>query len=101
MRITLCYSREGCRSDGSVFGVWFPGGESCRDSSLHQRRLEEFTVPEAMLPEIRPSSDDEPYGSTDSDGFLGAEVPVAGALGDQQAALFGQVCFDAGDAKNT
>ena len=63
--------------------------------------LEEFDVPEAMLPEVRPSSDEATYGTTDPDGFLGAEVPVAGALGDQQAALFGQTCFDAGDAKNT
>ena len=63
--------------------------------------LEEFDVPEAMLPEVRPSSDEATYGSTDPDGFLGAEVPVAGALGDQQAALFGQTCFDEGDAKNT
>jgi glycerol kinase len=63
--------------------------------------LDEFRVPESMLPEVRPSSDDDTYGSTDADGFLGAEVPVAGALGDQQAALFGQTCFDAGDAKNT
>jgi len=63
--------------------------------------LDEFGVPESMLPEVRPSSDEETYGSTDPDGFLGAEVPVAGALGDQQAALFGQTCFDAGDAKNT
>ncbi|ESP90078.1 glycerol kinase GlpK [Candidatus Halobonum tyrrellensis] len=63
--------------------------------------LEEFDVPEAMLPEVRPSSDEEFYGHTDPDGFLGAEVPVAGALGDQQAALFGQTCFDEGDAKNT
>ena len=63
--------------------------------------LAEFSVPEAMLPEVRPSSDDATYGSTDPDGFLDAEVPVAGALGDQQAALFGQTCFDAGDAKNT
>ncbi|TQQ79003.1 glycerol kinase GlpK [Halonotius roseus] len=63
--------------------------------------LEEFRVPESMLPEVRPSSDEDTYGSTDADGFLGAEVPVAGALGDQQAALFGQTCFDAGDAKNT
>jgi glycerol kinase len=63
--------------------------------------LEEFDVPEAMLPEVRPSSDEQTYGSTDPDGFLGAEVPVAGALGDQQAALFGQTCFDPGDAKNT
>ena len=63
--------------------------------------LDEFSVPAATLPEVRPSSDDNTYGSTDADGFLGAEVPVAGALGDQQAALFGQTCFDAGDAKNT
>jgi len=63
--------------------------------------LDEFSVPESMLPEVRPSSDEATYGSTDPDGFLGAEVPVAGALGDQQAALFGQTCFDPGDAKNT
>ncbi|WP_049893041.1 glycerol kinase GlpK [Natronococcus jeotgali] len=63
--------------------------------------LEEFGIPREMLPEVRPSSDDDTYGSTDPDGFLEAEVPVAGALGDQQAALFGQTCFDAGDAKNT
>jgi len=63
--------------------------------------LEEFNVPESMLPEVRPSSDEDYYGTTDPDGFLGAEVPVSGALGDQQAALFGQTCFDEGDAKNT
>ncbi|QSW99655.1 glycerol kinase GlpK [Haloterrigena alkaliphila] len=63
--------------------------------------LAEFSIPEAMLPEVRPSSDDATYGSTDPEGFLEAEIPVAGALGDQQAALFGQTCFDAGDAKNT
>ena len=63
--------------------------------------LEEFGVPESMLPEVRPSSDEDYYGTTDADGFLGAEVPVAGALGDQQAAMFGQTCFDEGDAKNT
>ncbi|PSP85416.1 glycerol kinase [Halobacteriales archaeon QS_1_68_17] len=63
--------------------------------------LAEFDVPASMLPEVRPSSDRDIYGYTDPDGFLGAEVPVAGALGDQQAALFGQTCFDRGDAKNT
>ncbi|CQH59469.1 glycerol kinase [Halobacterium hubeiense] len=63
--------------------------------------LAEFDVPAEMLPEVRPSSDEDLYGHTDPDGFLGAEVPVAGALGDQQAALFGQTCFDEGDAKNT
>jgi glycerol kinase len=63
--------------------------------------LEEFDVPAAVLPEVRPSSDENYYGHTDPDGFLGEEIPVAGALGDQQAALFGQTCFDEGDAKNT
>ncbi len=72
-----------------------------RDAEWDDELLEEFDVPEAMLPEVRPSSDEETYGSTDADGFLGEAVPVAGALGDQQAALFGQTCFDAGDAKNT
>src|SRR6056297_2979313 len=63
--------------------------------------LDEFGVPEACLPEVRPSSDEDYYGTTDPEGFLGAEIPVAGALGDQQAALFGQTGFDEGDAKNT
>ena len=71
------------------------------DLDWDEELLARFRVPEAMLPEVRPSSDDDLYGYTDPDGFLGAEVPVAGALGDQQAALFGQACFEEGDAKNT
>ncbi|MDS0299990.1 glycerol kinase GlpK [Halogeometricum sp. S1BR25-6] len=71
------------------------------DMDWDEELLEEFNVPAEMLPEVRPSSDEATYGSTDADGFLGAEIPVAGALGDQQAALFGQTCYDAGDAKNT
>ncbi|PSP87170.1 glycerol kinase [Halobacteriales archaeon QS_4_66_20] len=71
------------------------------DLDWDEELLEEFGVPESMLPEVRPSSDEDYYGTTDADGFLGAEVPVAGALGDQQAAMFGQTCFDEGDAKNT
>jgi glycerol kinase len=71
------------------------------DMDWDDELLEEFNVPAETLPEVRPSSDEEYYGHTDPEGFLGAEVPVAGALGDQQAALFGQTCFDAGDAKNT
>lgn len=59
-------------------------------------------VPPEMLPEIRPSiPENEIYGLTKKDGPFGAEIPVAGALGDQQAALFGQACFQAGDSKNT
>jgi glycerol kinase len=72
-----------------------------RELTWDDELLDEFNVPESMVPEVRPSSDESLYGHTDADGFLGAEVPVAGALGDQQAALFGQTCFDAGDAKNT
>ena len=71
------------------------------DLEWDEELLEEFDVPASMLPEVRPSSDEDYYGTTDADGFLGAEVPVAGALGDQQAAMFGQTCFDEGDAKNT
>jgi glycerol kinase len=58
-------------------------------------------VPRAMLPEIRPSSDPDLYGRTRSGGPLGEGVPLAGDLGDQQAAVFGQTCYEAGEAKNT
>lgn len=56
-------------------------------------------VPKAMLPEVKQSS--EVYGHTVDYHFLGVEVPIAGIAGDQQAALFGQACFDKGMAKNT
>ena len=55
-------------------------------------------VPRAMLPEVRSSS--EVYGETDP-ALFGSPVPVAGDAGDQQAALFGQACFEPGSAKNT
>jgi len=60
-----------------------------------------FGVPRQMLPEIRPSSDPSFYGQTLKGGPLGGEVPLAGDLGDQQAAMVGQVCLSAGEAKNT
>src|SRR6266498_1375958 len=63
--------------------------------------MERLGVPRSMLPELRPSSDRDFYGQTTSDGVLGGEVPVCGDAGDQQAALFGQACFDFGQAKNT
>jgi glycerol kinase len=63
--------------------------------------LELFAVPRPMLPEIKPSATPEPYGTTTAQGPFGGELPVAGMLGDQQAAMVGQVCFDAGEAKNT
>jgi glycerol kinase len=58
-------------------------------------------IPTAMLPEIRPSSDQKTYGITQKSGPFGAEIPVCAAIGDQQAALAGQSCFNTGDTKNT
>jgi glycerol kinase len=60
-----------------------------------------FGIPRRMLPEIRPSSSPEPYGVTHSSGPLAGEVPLTGILGDQQAAMVGQVCLTEGEAKNT
>lgn len=57
-----------------------------------------FDIPMNMLPEVKPSS--AMYGYTDAK-ILGAEIAIAGVAGDQQAALFGQGCFDAGEVKNT
>ena len=60
-----------------------------------------FNIPRSMLPEIRPSSDPNGYGTTRSSGPLGGEIKLTGDLGDQQAATVGQVCFAPGEAKNT
>jgi glycerol kinase len=60
-----------------------------------------FGIPRQMLPEIEPSSVPDAYGTTLADGPLGGEVPLTGILGDQQAAMVGQVCLKAGEAKNT
>ncbi len=64
-----------------------------------QRMLEALNIPSAMLPEVRSSS--EVYGTTDAQMFGGAQLPIAGIAGDQQAALFGQACFEKGMVKNT
>ncbi len=64
-----------------------------------EKMLQELDIPISMLPEVKQSS--EVYGTTDSRTFGGAEIPIAGIAGDQQAALFGQVCFQPGMAKNT
>ncbi len=60
--------------------------------------LKELDIPKCMLPQAKPSS--EIYGETDPS-FFGGRIPIAGAAGDQQAALFGQTCFEKGEAKNT
>ncbi|ANB57629.1 glycerol kinase [Anoxybacillus sp. B7M1] len=72
--------------------------------NIHERKwddelLDLLTVPKSMLPEVRPSSDI--YAYTVPYHFFGQEIPIAGAAGDQQAALFGQACYEAGMAKNT
>ncbi|TMU87450.1 glycerol kinase GlpK [Bacillus sp. BHET2] len=64
-----------------------------------QELLDILGVPSSMLPEVRPSS--EVYGKTVPYHFFGREIPIAGAAGDQQAALFGQACYEEGMAKNT
>ncbi|UXR72508.1 MULTISPECIES: glycerol kinase GlpK [unclassified Staphylococcus] len=61
--------------------------------------LEILNVPKQMLPDVRPSS--EVYCETKDYHFFGQNVPIAGIAGDQQAALFGQACFERGDVKNT
>ena len=60
--------------------------------------LAELNIPKCMLPEVKPSSC--VYGEADPS-FLGGPIPIGGAAGDQQAALFGQTCFRPGEAKNT
>jgi glycerol kinase len=65
-----------------------------------QELCDHLAIPMSMLPEIRPSSDADTYGKALISGLSGHPV-VSGDLGDQQAALFGQTCFNPGDAKNT
>lgn len=68
------------------------------DLKWDKELLDIFGIPEAMLPEVKPSSGF--FGETDEK-LLGAVIPIAGMAGDQQAALFGQACFEKGSAKNT
>jgi glycerol kinase len=63
--------------------------------------LELFTVPRSMLPQIKPSATSEPYGTTTIQGPFAGQLAITGMLGDQQAAMAGQVCFAPGEAKNT
>jgi glycerol kinase len=60
-----------------------------------------FGIPRQMLPEIAPSATADGFGRTRPDGPFGAELPIAGVLGDQHAAMVGQICLTAGEAKNT
>ncbi len=67
--------------------------------SWDEEMLDFLGVPAGMLPKIEPSS--HIYGTTAKSAFLPAGIPIAGDLGDQQSALFGQACFTPGDVKNT
>lgn len=72
--------------------------------NIHELKWDEellgyLDIPASMLPEVRSSS--EVYGHTQEQLFFGSAIPIAGAAGDQQAALFGQACFEKGMAKNT
>jgi glycerol kinase len=69
-----------------------------KDLKWDEKILGEFNVPASVLPEVKPSS--EVYGNTDPSMF-GVEIPIAGIAGDQQAALFGQACYEDGMVKNT
>ena len=70
-----------------------------RDLKWDEQLTTELGVPMEILPEVRPSSGD--FGSTDPKWFDGHSIPIQGVAGDQQAALFGQACFEPGMSKNT
>ncbi|MFC5973301.1 glycerol kinase GlpK [Halomarina salina] len=111
--------RERARSGEVLVGTvdawlcWSLGGEHATDVTNASRTMlfdiercawdetlcEEFGVPMAALPDVRPSSGS--FGETTAQGMFTEPVPIAGVLGDQQAALFGQACFDPGSAKTT
>jgi glycerol kinase len=119
-------ARAGAKNGKAMFGTieswiiwWLTGGPSggahISDVSNASRTLlmnletldwdedilKIMKIPSGLLPKIVPSIDRNPWGHTQKEGPLGAPVPVCGALGDQQAALVGQACFDIGEAKNT
>ena len=88
---------------GRVHATEFSNASRSMLYDIHARAwdetlLRELRIPRAMLPEVRDSSG--AFGMADAE-WLGAEVPIAGMAGDQQAALFGQGCFTPGSAKNT
>lgn len=70
-----------------------------KDLNWDEEILNILKIPLSILPEVKPSS--HIYGETDKKAFFGFKVPVAGIAGDQQAALFGQTCFEVGMSKNT
>lgn len=90
-------------SKGRIFVTDYTNASRTMLFNIHTRSwddelLELFGVPRSMLAQVRPSSCI--YGTSD-EGLLGGEIKLAGAAGDQQAALFGQCCYGEGDVKNT
>ncbi|AGV17336.1 MULTISPECIES: glycerol kinase GlpK [Vibrio] len=69
------------------------------DLCWDQKMLDELGIPASMMPEVKRSS--EIYGKTNIGGKGGTRIPISGIAGDQQAALYGQMCVEAGQAKNT
>ena len=90
-------------SRGKIFATDYTNASRTMLFNIHTLQwdgelLKLFGIPESMLPEVKPSCG--LFGYTDKD-VLGGEVPVCGVAGDQQAALFGQLCVNEGDVKNT
>ncbi len=88
---------------GRIFVTDYTNASRTMLFNIHERRwdnelLKKFNIPHTMLAEVKPSSCI--YGKTDAE-ILGGEITISGAAGDQQAALFGQCCFNEGDVKNT
>ena len=88
---------------GRVFATDYTNASRTMLYNIHklcwdQELLEKWKIPKSMLPEVKESSG--LFGMADST-ILGAEIPITGVAGDQQAALFGQCCFESGEAKNT
>lgn len=90
-------------SKGRIFATDYTNASRTMLFNIHSLEwdvelLRLFDIPRCMLPEVKPSG--YRYGETDRS-FFGSPIPVCGVAGDQQAALFGQACFKAGDVKNT
>ena len=90
-------------SKGRIFATDYTNASRTMLFNIHSLEwdvelLRLFDIPRCMLPEVKPSG--YRYGETDKS-FFGSPIPVCGVAGDQQAALFGQACFKAGDVKNT
>lgn len=88
---------------GKVFATDYSNASRTMLYNIHELKwdeeiLAELNIPACMLPEVKPSS--SVFGHTDAN-ILGGEIPIAGIAGDQQAALFGQCCFEPGMIKNT